>query len=170
MWDGTFTDWDLALEVIKIEDAVWKAGADAVALEIERINTRHAVKTAINDVRKVGRTDEASRHSIGGNSPPEALADPIAMQSVTLIWASLDSLEAEVEKAEPDREAVEQAYRGLKSGLSAFIKWAGRKTDLAIDSAIKWGVPMVGAGYAAVNPDKIAGLIKLVEQVLKLFH
>ena len=35
MWDGTFTDWDLAYEVIKIEDAVWKAGADAVALEID---------------------------------------------------------------------------------------------------------------------------------------
>jgi hypothetical protein len=39
MWDGTFDEWDLAYEVIKIEDAAWKAGAEAVASKICRIQT-----------------------------------------------------------------------------------------------------------------------------------
>ena len=42
MWNGTFDDWELAFEIIKIEDKVWK-GEDAaakVADEIERIRVK----------------------------------------------------------------------------------------------------------------------------------
>ena len=34
MWEGRFENWDLAFEVIKIGDDVWKKGAEAVADEI----------------------------------------------------------------------------------------------------------------------------------------
>ncbi|MDB0052191.1 hypothetical protein N9F04_00405 [Ascidiaceihabitans sp.] len=39
MWNGTFDDWDLALEIIKIADDVWKGedAAQKVADEIVRI-------------------------------------------------------------------------------------------------------------------------------------
>ncbi|MEM6939937.1 MAG: hypothetical protein AAF943_08905 [Pseudomonadota bacterium] len=40
MWDGTWSDWDLAHEVAKIDAKVWKAGLDAVAAEIEGIKKR----------------------------------------------------------------------------------------------------------------------------------
>ena len=36
MWDGTFTDWDLAIEVAKIPDEVWE-GEDALAKVAEAI-------------------------------------------------------------------------------------------------------------------------------------
>ena len=39
MWNGTFDDWELAFEVIKIADEVWEGedAAQKVADEIERI-------------------------------------------------------------------------------------------------------------------------------------
>ena len=42
MWNGTFDDWELAFEVIKIADEVWEGedAAQKVADEIERIKTR----------------------------------------------------------------------------------------------------------------------------------
>lgn len=36
MWEGRFTDWDLASEVAKIPDDVWERGAEAVAVEIAK--------------------------------------------------------------------------------------------------------------------------------------
>ena len=42
MWEGRFTDWDLAIEVAKIPDAVWKQGAEAVAAAIREIEARSA--------------------------------------------------------------------------------------------------------------------------------
>lgn len=167
-WNGEPIDWELQEQIARIDKEIWSKGHEAVGPEIERIRARLAVRDSIAEIRKKERVDENSRHSVGGNNPPEAIADPIAQESVTLIWSSIDALEHEVEKTKPDHEAVRKAYQGLTSGLLAFIKWTGRKADLAVDSAIKWSIPVVGAGYAAVNPDKVSGLIKLVEQMLKL--
>ena len=45
MWEGRFTDWNLAIEVSKIPDDVWEEGAEAVAIEIRAIERR--LKTAV---------------------------------------------------------------------------------------------------------------------------
>jgi hypothetical protein len=43
MWEGRFTDWDLAIEVAKIPDDVWEQGAEAVAAAIREIKARLGV-------------------------------------------------------------------------------------------------------------------------------
>jgi len=45
MWNGTFDEWDLTFEVIKIDEAVWEEGIEAVATEIEKIEAR--LRTAV---------------------------------------------------------------------------------------------------------------------------
>ncbi|MCF2905290.1 hypothetical protein L0666_09835 [Octadecabacter sp. CECT 8868] len=40
MWNGTFDEWDLALEVIQIDNEIWKEGVEAVADEIAKIEAR----------------------------------------------------------------------------------------------------------------------------------
>ena len=40
MWEGKWTDWDLAIEVAKIDDGIWEGGLEAVAAEINRIRRR----------------------------------------------------------------------------------------------------------------------------------
>lgn len=40
MWHGTFTDWDLALEVIKIDETDWKKGHQHIAQVIAGIEAR----------------------------------------------------------------------------------------------------------------------------------
>lgn len=44
MWEGWFTDWDLATEVAKIPDDVWEQGVGAVAERIETIKAERIAK------------------------------------------------------------------------------------------------------------------------------
>jgi hypothetical protein len=46
MWEGTFDDWELALEVVKIEDTIWDHGVDAVATEIDKIKAELLFKNS----------------------------------------------------------------------------------------------------------------------------
>ncbi|WP_139837758.1 hypothetical protein [Roseovarius litorisediminis] len=57
----------------------------------------------------------------------------------------------------------------IESGLAACLKWCARKGDLVVDTLIKWGIPAVGGGYLALNPDKVSALIEAVEAWLPFF-
>lgn len=61
MWDGTFRNWDLAIEVAKIPDEVWE-GEDAlakVAAEIREIGARrNAEKARINETLVLNETSQ----------------------------------------------------------------------------------------------------------------
>ncbi|MEL7116498.1 MAG: hypothetical protein AAGP08_13095, partial [Pseudomonadota bacterium] len=45
MWEGTFYDWDFALAVAKIDDAVWDAGLDAVNIAIRELQDQRLSDT-----------------------------------------------------------------------------------------------------------------------------
>ncbi len=162
--DGKPMDWELQRRVALIDDHFWEAGPEAVAEEIERIRTRYDVETALNDLAEAQSVVQRSRRGIGGNNPPEAIEDaPVLERHVKLIWNGVDILAEEVKAEEPDKARVEAALGMLKTGLAACLKWCGRKGDLAVDTLIKWGVPVGASGYLALNPDKVRALIEAVE-------
>jgi hypothetical protein len=159
MWEGRFTDWDLAIEVAQIPDDVWKDGVQAVAVEIEKLRARQDVRDALNDLRAPTVSALSDRHGIGGNAPPEALEDVAQLASQTIIiWAGVEALEKEAFAKEPDRTRISAAIARLQSGAAACLKWFGRKGDLAFDTLIKWGIP-AGAAHLLIHPQKIQMLI-----------
>ncbi|MEX0318590.1 MAG: hypothetical protein AB3N21_11600 [Ruegeria sp.] len=159
---GKPLDWDLQRRVALIEDSVWSAGPDAVADEIEKIRARWHVERALADLKDSASVRTNARHGIGGNDPPESIQDERLSRSITLIWGAVEDLGEEVAKDTPDRERVEAILRALKSGLASVLKWCGAKADLAVDTAIKWGVP-VGGAYLVANPEKVQALVEAVE-------
>ncbi len=74
MWEGTFRDWDLAIEVAKIPDEVWK-GDDAlakVATAIREIEARFRTSVAVPLIRN----DQDSAFSLADEAPlPEELLE-----------------------------------------------------------------------------------------------
>lgn len=159
MWEGRFTDWDLAIEVAKIPDDVWEQGAEAVASEIDKKWARQAVRSALNNLPRTDTLNAADRHGIGGNAPPEALEDVAQLASqTTLIWAGVEALEKEAYAEKPNKTRILAAIALLQSGAGACVKWLGRKMDLTIDELIKWGVP-TGAAHLLLNQPKIQALI-----------
>ncbi|MFZ7093911.1 hypothetical protein [Primorskyibacter sp. 2E233] len=148
-----------------IDPEIWESGdPEKVAAEIAEIETLFAVANALGDLAKDRKTVLQDRHGIGGNNPPEEIdaGHPLA-GSVTMIWAAFEDIRDEAEKDVPDKPKVRAALAALKAGLTAIVKWCGKKADLAVDTAIKWGVPAVGGGFFALNADKVGALIKAVQ-------
>jgi hypothetical protein len=86
MWEGRFTDWDLAIGVAKIPDNVWKEGAEAVAAEIDKIRTK-LLGAALPQAEIVEFNPQTLRFS----------ARPITVEKPDLIGATLQQVEDSLE-------------------------------------------------------------------------
>ncbi|WP_299293602.1 hypothetical protein [uncultured Tateyamaria sp.] len=163
MWHGEFTNWDLAIEVALIPDVVWE-GEDAlakVAKAIRGIEARLALKSAISKFRDSTKTvvkEEVLVHR-GHNNPPELIDEPDHVGRREIVWAAIDALEQEVERDSPDRWIVRRSIDAIANWVSDVLRYFGRKADLTIDQAIRWGVPMGGA-YLLANPAQLQRIIE----------
>jgi hypothetical protein len=163
--NGRPLDWDLQLAVAGIPDADWERGPAHLARCIEerraRLGLRAAVAAAEADLRRSG----ASRFGIGGNHPPEPIGDAGAEVPDALVFVSepLRRLRDETDAPEPDADRVRSAIDQLKAALARGLAWIGGKIDLAIDTTIKWGIPAVGGGFFALNPDRLEAVVRAAE-------
>ncbi len=82
MWNGTFDDWDLALEVAKIPDAVWNEGPEAVAAEIETIRSRRATSERAITAGAVAEV----RQRVAINRDAIALSVASLLEQLTKFW------------------------------------------------------------------------------------
>ncbi|MEP1964440.1 hypothetical protein [Tateyamaria sp.] len=76
MWEGTFTDWDLATEVAKIKDDVWDEGLAAVAEEFRGIEAR-LLSERLPQVEEIFKTDQGFYDVRSVISEPSKLIDSI---------------------------------------------------------------------------------------------
>lgn len=86
MWEGRFTDWDLAIEVAKIPDDVWSQGAEAVAVEIETVRAAR-LRDALPQAEIIEFGADALQFS----------ARPIPIIKPDLIGATLQQVEDSLE-------------------------------------------------------------------------
>ena len=109
MWEGRFTDWDLAHEVAKIDNSIWEVGAEAVATEIAKIKARRALESeiaALKEQAKQTQVVEKTHHRLH-NNPPEAIESQQHLKSeITLIWELLEDTETELAKPAPSPSAL----------------------------------------------------------------
>ncbi|MEF0938902.1 hypothetical protein [Rhizobium sp. BR 362] len=100
------------------------------------------------------------------NHPPELVEpDPISPIEIRLVAQVTVELRNQVDQSQPDPIKLEAQASKLKVVAGSILAWLGRKADTAIDSAIKWAIP-VGAAWVLAGPDKVyANILALAETV-----
>jgi hypothetical protein len=155
--------WGLQEQIALIPNEVWKAGPEAVAVEIARLEAEFDLRKKIADFETRQTTAEETRTGIGGNNPPQEIDDPVVAEQVVILWDSIAGLKEEVDAGEPDAERVSGLTEGLQAVLKAIIAWFGRKGDLALDTAIKWCIPAGGGSYFLMYPAKAEAVLKAAQ-------
>lgn len=96
---------------------------------------------------------------IGHNNPPEKIEDTTIIEALR---APVAALHSELSKSSPSISFVKKLGTVLGNAALASVKWGGKKIDLAVDTAIKTGLPAVGAVVAATYNDQIHKAIDAV--------
>lgn len=164
--DGEPLDWGLQRRIAQIDDAVWEAGIEAVASEIEKIRTIFELEMRIGDLEADLRRATANRHGIGGNNPPEKLDDVPIAKELVIVWQPLEDLTNEIENGYPDASRLQAIIERLVTALNTGFAWCLRKGDLAVDTVIKWAIPAGGTGYLALHPEKLEAVIEGAKRLL----
>ena len=164
--DGEPIDWVLQRRIALIEDAVWEAGIEAVASEIEKIRTIFDLEMRIVDLEADLRSATVDRHGIGGNDPPEMLGDAPIAKELVIVWQPLEELSDEIANGDPDASRLKAIIDKLVSALNTGFAWCLKKGDLAVDTVIKWAIPASGTSYLALNPEKLEAVIEAAKRLL----
>ena len=123
MWEGRFTDWDLAVEVAEIPNDVWEAGAEAVAAEIERIRSN---RTLSEESNKPSEKEDAPHNALTTSSKENIVRnrDAIALNAAALIDQLTEFKERirGLNRLEPEiKQEVLDFIENLEMGLEALL-------------------------------------------------
>lgn len=166
--DGKPLDWALQRRVALIDEAIWEAGPEAAAKEIEQVRAKFDLEKRIGELEADLRRTTVNRHGIGGNMPPEVIDDaPIALELI-IVWKPLEELKEEIAKNDPDRKRLQSIIEALVTALNTGFAWSLKKGDLIVDTGIKWAIPAGGTGYFVLNPEKLEAVIEAANKLLSV--
>ena len=164
--DGKPLDWELQRRVALIDDAIWKAGPEAVAEEIEKIRAKFDLEKRIENLEAELRRATVNRHGIGGNKPPEMLDKSPIAQELIIVWQPLEDLKEEISKEDPDPKHLQTIIKTLVTVMKKGFAWCLKKGNLIVDTAIKWAFPASGTGYLALSPETLVTVIEAAKKLL----
>lgn len=149
MWNGTFDEWDLAFEVIQIEEVDWKKGYEHIGKVIAGLEVPFALKEQIRDLKAEIAKIKGDPPPMGHNLPPELIDEANPPQTLAMIWAAVDELGVELEGKEPDQTRLailQKRFAGLASRAGQFVKDVGydhaKEVTTGVVSAVvvaNWG-------------------------------
>ncbi|MDP5217126.1 hypothetical protein Q5Y75_07850 [Ruegeria sp. 2205SS24-7] len=162
---GKPLDWELQRRVALIPTEDWEQGQAHIAGRIAEIQANQEVRSRIGELEAELSSSAASRFGIGGNHPPEAIIETAIPRPNELIfvWEPMTELMVEAQAASPDPDRVQDILDRLVAALKMGLEWVASKIDLAVDTAIKWGIPAIGGGYFALNPSKLEAVVNAGE-------
>jgi hypothetical protein len=169
---GTPLDWDAQRQAALLPEEAWQLGPLLLNSQIEELRARHTTATAIMEAEAELRQASTSRHGIGGNNPPEPIEKSPAeiAEELLPVHKPLQEIKEELGSASPSASVIQDALQCLRSILKAGAEWVASKVDLAVDTIIKWGIPAIGGGYIALNPDKLEAVVAAAENWLTLLQ
>ena len=163
---GKPLDWELQRRVALVDNAIWEAGPQATAEEIEKICAKYRLETRIEELEAELRDANGDRHGIGGNMPPEMLDDASIRQELIIVWQPLEDLKQEIANEAHDATRLRKIIDALVTALKQGFAWCLKKGNLIVDTAIKWAIPAGGTGYLTLNPDKLEAVIEAAKRLL----
>lgn len=167
--DGKPMDWELQRRVAMIPDVDWEKGPEHIAWVIEDIRTRFALEQRLAELEsEISTLTERNRHSIGGNNPPEEIAQEEVIQEFLI--EPVQELQTQVQAETPDKSRVRMAVEKLTALLVVAGKWTGSKLEMAVDECAKSIGKKAGTAIVAwitLNSEAITEIIRLAGAWLK---
>ncbi len=163
MWNGTFTEWEIALEVIKIPDEEWEKDYQRIGSLIAEIEARLALQKRISELEVAVLDEHAQQRGIGDNHPPAPIDDISSVPAeLVVLWEPLLDIKTEARAEKPDINRVKKAVSVLVSIASACGGWTWEKTNTFIDAGLKTAGAAAGTAllaYLSGHGDKIASVV-----------
>jgi hypothetical protein len=112
---GRPLEWELQRQVALIDNAIWEAGPEAVAAEIEKAEAKFRLEQEIKRLKmQLAETSIAPTIDRKHNNPPPLDDDGTARSEViTPIWTDLEALETEIAEEEPDPAKIKLIGQSL---------------------------------------------------------
>lgn len=147
MLTGKPIDWNLQLRVALIDDAIWEAGPEPVAKEIERIRAKFELEQEVAALKEQLNAQQqiiARTPQIGDNGGPP-LDGPNAQafkNDLVLIWSDIEELDAELAKPEPSPPVLKRIAQSL---FEVALRIAAYFST-TVDAIVKEGAKTIGKG------------------------
>lgn len=139
--DGRPLDWELQHQVALIDDAIWDAGPEAVAAEIERIRRHFELEQEVARLKEqlaaVERTPAAALIGDNGGPPLEDAAVRALQTDLALIWKQVEELEEEIAKPSPSPSLLEKIAKTLWEISLRMAAYCGSVADGMIREGTK---------------------------------
>ncbi|MFV1459353.1 MULTISPECIES: hypothetical protein [unclassified Phaeobacter] len=139
--DGKPLDWDLQRRVALIGDAIWEAGPEAVAAEIERIRSLFELEQEIANLKEqltaVQNTPAAALIGDNGGPPLEDAPARAFQTDLALIWKQIEELEEEIAKPSPSPSLLKKIAKTLWEISLRMAAYCGSVADGMIREGTK---------------------------------
>ncbi|UWR44017.1 hypothetical protein [Phaeobacter inhibens] len=139
--DGKPLDWELQRRVALIGDAIWEAGPEAVAAEIERVRSLFELEQEIANLKEqltaVQNTPAAALIGDNGGPPLEDAPARAFQTDLALIWKQVEELEEEIAKPSPSPLQLEKIAKALWDICLRMAAYCGSIADGMIREGTK---------------------------------
>ncbi len=138
--NGTPLPWELTHRIaLQVTDEEWNAGQATVALRIDAIRTKLLLEKEIEQLKKQlsQATKQATAHRKHNNPPPLDDDHKVGAETITLIWADLEALEAEIANPNAEPSALQKIAQRLWAIAKKITRYCGGKIDTTLEAAAK---------------------------------
>ena len=137
---GKPVDPKLLKNVALIDDAIWEAGPEAVAKEIEKVQALFELEQEVARLKEQMKASAAAMHApqMGDNGGPPLEEDAKAIaKEMVIVWGAIEELEAEIAKPEPSPSVLKRIAQVLWDASIRLGKYCGGLADVAIQESVK---------------------------------
>gem|GEM_PF-4689872 len=129
MWEGRFTDWDLAIEVAKIPNDVWEQGAEAVALEIAKLKDKH-LSEKLPQIEIIFETETGEYDVRASVADPSTLVESVLARVSFAFQTALESNACDLNAMSLPAKILRQVFENCRDDPNAIEQFFRQASEM----------------------------------------